>query len=435
MEPKETGVKEEVCVLIRVKPKYTIEFIIMMVACQELCNRYYKSKKLSKIDEVFSVLGPFDVFLELSEQKYLFSWDEVPGKDSKRFLEFLKDDIKICCAKKSEIKKSEDKKTITVSNMVTLTIDNENEKVTIKKMGEECTPKCISKKEYNMLNIYKKKINKEGNDGDGNDEYTIHERINKTIFGIRETLGSYVYETHTLTKFELSEFLNPTAKELYYNPHQIYDICKNKDFINFLGEEIVEKLCNLRKQDNNNGKQEIFDKGKQQAHILLKVKPEYTEKFFIAITVFKSLIDDNDSTYKKLAKIEEVCSIFGKFDFVLKISGGEKEINRTIFEIREMFGKMIYETSTINKFKVPITKEEMENILEKILGVKNLAKFPNRGGEKFPSERHVDLKEIADVETTSLKHLIKQAKLISECEDLNKEIVELTDRLEKLEKK
>jgi hypothetical protein len=432
MKPKETGIKEEVCVLIRVKPKYTIEFIIMMVACQELCNRYSKSKNLSKIDEVCSVLGPFDVFLELTDKKYLFSWDEVPGKDSKRFLEFLKDDIKICCAKKSEIKKSKDKKTITVSNIVTLRLNEEKTEVTVNKMGEECPPKYISKKECNKLNIYKNDTVSEEKD-----EYTIHEKINKTIFRIRETLGAYIYETHTLTKFELSEFLNPLPKKLFENPHQINDVNERNDFVTFLGKETVEKLLELRKLDSKNVcTQEILDKEKkQQAHVLLKIKPEFTEKFFVAMTVFKSLCDDNDPAYKKFAKIDEVCCMFGKFDFLLKIGGGEKEINKIIFEIREMFGEMIYETSTIKKFKIPTTKEEMENILEKILGEKSLAKLPDRNGDKMPSKHHVDLREIADVETTSLKHLIKNASFFLEYDVLNKHIVELTDRVEKLEKK
>ena len=86
-----SGTKEmykEVCVLIRVKPKYTEEFCIMMLACKELCNRVSKFKKVAKIKEAFSVLGPFDFLLELSEKKYLFSYNNKSNYVSK-FKEFL----------------------------------------------------------------------------------------------------------------------------------------------------------------------------------------------------------------------------------------------------------------------------------------------------------------------------------------------------------
>ena len=148
--------KKEVYVLISVKPKYAEEFCIMMVACKELCKRACKSKNLAKIDDVFSVLGPFDFLLELSGEgknegemdkkinktifkiretlgsyidetctltkfdlsehfkpdKHLFSWEKVQGKRDKQLLNSLKDEFGIAWAENARITKSNDSKII-----------------------------------------------------------------------------------------------------------------------------------------------------------------------------------------------------------------------------------------------------------------------------------------------------------------------------------
>jgi hypothetical protein len=58
--------KKVVYLLVKVKPKYSEEFCITMVACRELCNKVSQSKNLAQIDEVYSVLGPYDFFMTLS---------------------------------------------------------------------------------------------------------------------------------------------------------------------------------------------------------------------------------------------------------------------------------------------------------------------------------------------------------------------------------
>jgi hypothetical protein len=58
--------KEVAYLLVKVKPKYSEEFCITMVACKELCNKVSQSKNLAQIDEVYSVLGPYDFFMTLS---------------------------------------------------------------------------------------------------------------------------------------------------------------------------------------------------------------------------------------------------------------------------------------------------------------------------------------------------------------------------------
>lgn len=64
----------------------------------------------------------------------------------------------------------------------------------------------------------------------------------------------------------------------------------------------------------------------------------------------------------------------------LSVVGGnvDEKINRTILKIRENLGCYINETVTIRKFKIPMKKEELENLLEKNWGYKHLTKLPDR---------------------------------------------------------
>jgi len=69
------------------------------------------------------------------EYLYLFSWDDVPGKDSDRLLRYLWDDLGIDWAKNAEISKSEDGKTIHISkggNSAKITIGENETKATLK---------------------------------------------------------------------------------------------------------------------------------------------------------------------------------------------------------------------------------------------------------------------------------------------------------------
>ena len=357
--------KKEVYVLIKVKPKYTEEFCIMMVACRELCKRACKSKNLAKIDEVFSVLGPFDFLLELS--------------------------------------------------------------------------------------------------GEGKNEGEMDKKINKTIFKIRETLGSYIDETCTLTKFDLPEFLKNKAKELFgkakfFKEKKCDELNDFKEFFKetfmthgdihehennkVFSYQTFNRLCELREELECDTakiqKTEVKNKTIKDVHVLIKIKPEYTEQFCVAMAVCKSLCN-RASASQNLAKIDEVFSVFGLFDFLLEIKGEGEKINRTILKNRETLGSYINETLTITKFKIPMTKEELKKFFGKKLGGKYLVKLPDRDGETIPDENkpddEIDLKEIYDAETTALKNLLKEAKTFLEPEDLNKRIVDLTNRVEELEKR
>ncbi|MCK5044089.1 hypothetical protein KAR52_03750 [Candidatus Pacearchaeota archaeon] len=417
---------KETYVLIKIKPKYAEQFCIMMVTYREMCNRIQNSENFAKVGEVFSVLGPFDFLLELS--------------------------------------------------------------------------------------------------GEGEDETKIDEKINKTIFRIRKTLGGYIQETCTLTKFELLDCLKDNTilqqcfnkakfletkekidgdlnvfsdffkneggfgklkdlhKELNYDKAEIENRWKKNKCLFSLRDKCKEYLTGgsidvyLKREFDAkrpgkilSDKAELFhlygqnwklvDDLKQygiydaetelkiykintkDSHILIKVKPAYSQEFFVAMRVFESLCNRAASS-QNLAIIDGVFPLLGTFDFLLELSvvGDNQEekdekINRTILKIRDTLGSYISETVTIKKFKIPITKKELEKLFEKNMGHKHLAKLPGRNGEKIPdksNDEKCDLIDICNAETTSLKKLLVSAKT-SGIDDLNEQIVNLKNRVKELE--
>ncbi|MCK4734379.1 MAG: hypothetical protein KAT65_18130 [Methanophagales archaeon] len=87
---------------------------------------------------------------------YLFSWGSVPGDDNERLLRFLKDDHDIDWAENVEISKSDDRKTISISNgehSIEIIMDEKNKKATLK-ISDGRTHNLKVKKEDDKLNIY-----------------------------------------------------------------------------------------------------------------------------------------------------------------------------------------------------------------------------------------------------------------------------------------
>ena len=72
---------------------------------------------------------------EWDNDKYLFSWDDVPGNDSGGLLRFLMGDLDIGWAENTEINKSDDGKTISIvkdKNSAEIIVDEKEEKATLK---------------------------------------------------------------------------------------------------------------------------------------------------------------------------------------------------------------------------------------------------------------------------------------------------------------
>jgi len=89
----------------------------------------------------------------------LFSWDNVPGNDSKRFLKFLVDDRGIGWTENAEIHKSDDDQTIRIfkdKNSAEITLDGKMKKATLK-INDGRALDLKVKKENGKLNLYHNK--------------------------------------------------------------------------------------------------------------------------------------------------------------------------------------------------------------------------------------------------------------------------------------
>jgi len=109
-------------------------------------------------DEVTTQIVSHIVFHYIDQ--YIFSWNNVPGKDSDRLLRFLRDDLNICWLDSAQIHKSDDGKTIHISkdeNSAKIMIDEKKEKATLK-ISDGRTRNLKVKNETGKLNLYDHKI-------------------------------------------------------------------------------------------------------------------------------------------------------------------------------------------------------------------------------------------------------------------------------------
>jgi hypothetical protein len=86
----------------------------------------------------------------------LFSWDDIPGNDSKRLLKFLKKDLKIEWVENDKIEKSVDGKAITIAkenNLLIFKLNKKENTVTLEISGGK-TYEYVLKEENGKLNIY-----------------------------------------------------------------------------------------------------------------------------------------------------------------------------------------------------------------------------------------------------------------------------------------
>lgn len=91
-----------------------------------------------------------------SNLKYLFNWNEIPGNDSNRLIEFLKLNYSIDWVRTAKIEQIDDGKTIRVyfeKKYISLSLNNEKTKVNLK-INDVRIDEFIVKKESDKLNIY-----------------------------------------------------------------------------------------------------------------------------------------------------------------------------------------------------------------------------------------------------------------------------------------
>jgi len=420
-----------VFILIKVKPKYLKEFIIMMVACQALCQR-------NKSDS--------------------FNWNKILSKEKKeqeekiRLIEFLNRHFAIECVKTEDIDKIEGGMVIEVPNgkkPLVLRLNCEKTKVYLT-IGD-CRPyELVAENKNGELNIYQQKHDELAEILEffpifGLFDFYLkisgeYEKIIRTMLVIQEKFSIYIDETHTLTSFEISDFLSNDGtkflKTTNINKNTLND-CDNAKVINlcnYLGKETIQRLLSF-KQELIDSTNDVKDGYEDQRFVLIKVKPASTEKFFIAINLIKKLCED--STSPEFAKINSIYYIVGQFDYLLEINrNNENKICRTIFRIRETLGDYIFDTVTIKKIDLLITNDEIKKIFKNILGEEYIL---NKCGEKIPNENNksctrFNLEEISQAETSSLRNLLKTPKFLLKSEISNKRIEEMENRIEKLEK-
>lgn len=92
--------------------------------------------------------------------RYLFSWDEIPGNDSERLIDFLKQRFGIDWVITAKIEKIDNDKTIRVStekNFILLKLNNEKTELIIE-IDDVWTDEFIAKAENDKLNIYNRSL-------------------------------------------------------------------------------------------------------------------------------------------------------------------------------------------------------------------------------------------------------------------------------------
>lgn len=101
---------------------------------------------------------PIIATLNLFKDEYLFNWNEIPGNDNERLIEFLTQKFGIDWVKTVKIEKIDNSRTIKLTsqnNFISLNLNYENTKVKLK-IDDERIDEFIVKIESGRLNIYKK---------------------------------------------------------------------------------------------------------------------------------------------------------------------------------------------------------------------------------------------------------------------------------------
>ncbi len=94
------------------------------------------------------------------ENRYLFSWNEIPGNDNDRLIDFLKQKYGIDWVRTAKIEKMDDGKTIRVSfeqNYLSLSLNIEKTKMSLK-IDDGRANEFIMKMESGKLNIYENRL-------------------------------------------------------------------------------------------------------------------------------------------------------------------------------------------------------------------------------------------------------------------------------------
>jgi hypothetical protein len=92
-------------------------------------------------------------------EKYLFCWDEIPGKDNERLKEFITQNLGIDWIKKEKFDTNNDIKTIRQAsgkNFISLKLSNDKTNIALE-INNDRIDKFIVKEENRKINIYYEK--------------------------------------------------------------------------------------------------------------------------------------------------------------------------------------------------------------------------------------------------------------------------------------
>lgn len=127
-----------------------------------VCKKHKKPQTLSNLRRVANVkrrdIGRCTAILkemDKNDESLIFCLNNVPGKDNKKLLDFLRKELNIKLKKKSKIEKTEDN-SITIENDVPLNLKFDKEKNTMVLETGEKICEFIVKEENNELNVYLK---------------------------------------------------------------------------------------------------------------------------------------------------------------------------------------------------------------------------------------------------------------------------------------
>jgi len=150
---------------------------------------------------------------EEKSERYLFSWEKVPGNDSGRLIKFLMQNFNIEWIKAANINKNDDGKTIRITNdtnFLSLTLNNEKNNVNLE-IDDGRTDKFIVKTENGELNIYSESI-------ESIDEEKSVESVKQQIDSISSTTLCDQFTAEDALGFEcyvdaIAEFLTDSGTE------------------------------------------------------------------------------------------------------------------------------------------------------------------------------------------------------------------------------
>lgn len=190
--------------------------------------------------------------------EYLFSWNDIPGKDTDKFLEIIRSIFGIDRIKISKIEKIDDGKTliiVTDRNNFSLSFNNDKTKA-ILKIDDGRTHEFIAKKENEKLNIYKNIVSYESeNEG-------LCKRIAETKYKLEKYIEALEYwekaiylSENFLRSVNASEtdikYFNQNIEKNVFRTYRKLILLYKKQGKNDLAENIIQQFLNKYPNQSN----------------------------------------------------------------------------------------------------------------------------------------------------------------------------------------